>query len=53
VPAGTLVGWPFIWIVGLVLAVVVIGFVILLRRRFHAAPGASLITQSFERKNKP
>ena len=53
VPAGTLVGWPFIWIVGLVLAVVVIGFVILLRRRSHAAPGASLITQSFERKNKP
>jgi hypothetical protein len=52
-PAGTLVGWPIIWIAGLVLAVVAIGFVILLRRRSHAAPGASLITQSFERKNKP
>lgn len=53
VPPGTLVGWPIIWIAGLVLAVVAIGFVILLRRRSHAAPGASLITQSFERKNKP
>jgi hypothetical protein len=53
VPAGTLVGWPIIWIAGLVLAGVAIGLVILLRRRSHAAPGASLITQSFERKNKP
>ena len=30
-----------------------VSLVFLLRRRAHAAPGASLITQSFERKNKP
>ena len=52
-PAGTLVGWPFIWIAGLGLAVAAIGIVFLLRRRSHATSGASLITQSFERKNKP
>jgi hypothetical protein len=53
VPRGTLVSWPIILIVGLVLAGVAVGFVVLFRRRSHAAPGASLITQSFERKNKP
>jgi hypothetical protein len=52
-PAGTLVGCPVVWIAGLVLAGVATGFVFLLRRRSHAPPGASLITQSFERKNKP
>jgi hypothetical protein len=48
-----LVGWPVILIVGLVLAGFATGFAFLLRHRSRAAPGASLITQSFERKNKP
>lgn len=52
-PRVTLIGWPMILIVGLVLAGLAIGFALLLRRRSHAASGASLITQSFERKNKP
>jgi hypothetical protein len=53
VPAETLVRRTSIWIAGLVLAGTVISFVFVLRRRARAAPGASLITQSFERKNKP
>jgi hypothetical protein len=53
VPAETLVGHASIWIAGLVLAGVAISFVFLLRRRARATQGASLITQSFERKNKP
>jgi outer membrane biosynthesis protein TonB len=53
VPAGTLVHHTSIWIAGFVLAGFAVSLVFLLRRRAHAAPGASLITQSFERKNKP
>jgi hypothetical protein len=53
VPAETLVSHASLWIAGLVLAGVAISFVFLLRRRAHAAHGVSLITQSFERKNKP
>jgi hypothetical protein len=48
-----LIGRASIWIAGLLLAGVAISFVFLLRRRTRAAPGSSLITQSFERKNKP
>ncbi len=53
VPAETLVSHASLWIAGLVLAGVAISFVFLLRRRAHATQGASLITQSLERKNKP
>jgi hypothetical protein len=53
VPAETLVSHASLWIAGLVLAGVAISLVFLLRRRAHATQGASLITQSFERKNKP
>jgi hypothetical protein len=53
VPAESLIGRASIWIAGLLLAGVAISFVFLLRRRTRAAPGSSLITQSFERKNKP
>ena len=53
VPSETLVRHTSIWIAGLVLAGVAISFVFVLRRRARATPGASLITQSFERKNKP
>jgi hypothetical protein len=52
-PAGTLAGWPIIWIAVLALGMAAIGIAFLLRRRSHASSGASLITQSFERKNKP
>jgi hypothetical protein len=53
IPTETLVGRTGVWIAGLVLAGVAISFVFLLRRRARATQGASLITQSFERKNKP
>jgi hypothetical protein len=53
VPAETLVSHASLWIAGLVLAGVAISLVFVLRRRAHATQGASLITQSFERKNKP
>ena len=53
IPTETLVGRAGVWIAGLVLAGVAISFVFLLRRRARATQGASLITQSFERKNKP
>jgi hypothetical protein len=42
-----------IWIAALVLAGVAISFALLLLRRSRATAGASLITQSFERKKKP
>jgi uncharacterized membrane protein len=41
-----------IWIAALVLAGVAIGLAFLLLRRSRTAPAASLITRSFERKNK-
>ena len=53
VPADTLAGHRSIWIAALVLAGVVAGFAVLLLRRSRATPQASLITRSFERKNKP
>ena len=53
VPAETLASHASLWIAGVVLAGVASSFVFLLRRRAHATHGASLITQSFERKNKP
>jgi hypothetical protein len=53
VPAETSVSHRSIWIAGLVLAGVVIGFAFLLLHRSRPAPGASLITRSFERKKKP
>jgi hypothetical protein len=53
VPDGTLASHKTIWVAGLVLAVVAVGFTILLLRRSRAATGASLITRSLERKNKP
>ena len=53
VPAETLVSHKSIWIAGLVLAGVAIGFAFLVLRRSRPAPGASLITRSFEREKKP
>ena len=53
VPAETLVRHRSIWIAGLVLAGVAAGFAFLLLRRSGPAAGASLITRSIERENKP
>jgi hypothetical protein len=53
VPAGTLTSHLNIWIAGLVLAVVAAVSALLLIRRSHAAPQASLITRSFEREKRP
>ena len=52
-PAETLARNRNIWIAALVLAGVAIGFAFLLLRRSRAAAGASLITRSLERRNKP
>jgi len=53
VPAQTMARNATIWIAGLVLAAAAIGLALVLLRRSRATAGASLITQSFERKNKP
>jgi hypothetical protein len=53
VPAETLARHRNIWIAGLILAGVAAGFALLLFRRSRSAPQASLITRSFERKNRP
>jgi hypothetical protein len=53
VPAETLAGHKSIWIAALVFAGIVAGFAVLLLRRSRATPQASLITRSFERKNRP
>jgi hypothetical protein len=53
VPAETLAGHRSIWFAGLVAVGVAAGFAFLLMRRSRSAPQASLITRSFERKNKP
>jgi hypothetical protein len=53
VPAEALARHKSIWIAGLLLAGVATCFAVLLLRRSRAAPQASLITRSFERKNRP
>ena len=53
VPAETLAGHKSIWIAALVFAGIAAGFAVLLLRRSRATPQASLITRSFERKNRP
>lgn len=53
VPAEALARHSSIWIASLILAGVAAIVAVLLVRRSRAAPQASLITQSFERKNKP
>jgi hypothetical protein len=53
VPGDTLARHRNIWIAVLVFIGVVVSFSFLRLRRGRAAPGASLITRSFERKNKP
>jgi len=53
VPAEALARHRNVWIAGLILIGVVGAFTLLLLRRARAAPRVSLITRSFERKNKP
>jgi hypothetical protein len=53
VPGETLARHRTLWIAGLVLAGVTASLAVLLLRRSRTAPPASLITRSFERKNKP
>ena len=53
VPAETLAGHKSIWIAALAFAGIAAGFAVLLLRRSRATPQASLITRSFERKNRP
>ncbi|MCX6928010.1 MAG: hypothetical protein NT154_33090 [Verrucomicrobia bacterium] len=52
VPAESLLRSGNIWIVGLLFAIVALGGTLLLLRRLCAAPHASLITRSFDRKKK-
>jgi hypothetical protein len=52
-PAGSPFGRKNIWIAGVVLAGVMLGFALLLLRRSRATPHASLITRSLDREKKP
>jgi hypothetical protein len=52
-PAGSPLSHKNIWLAGVVLAGVMLGFALLLLRRSRAMPHASLITRSLDREKKP
>ena len=49
---GPIASHKLLWVAGLILAGIAVGFTFVLRSRSRAAPQASLITRSFERKDK-